>query len=164
MNARGLDAIGLGADRPAAPGGVSGLWARFRAAGTFPRPGVVVLTLVVAAFLLAMLLVLQLQLQAARIATVNELERELAQLQRVRSALLVEAATESDLPQIQRRASELGMHQAESAAAARPLPRGSHWIGPPPGWSDPAPPELPHWRERFWHALMRWTGRGPAAP
>ncbi len=162
MTAQGIDAIAFGADRAGAANGVSGLWTRVRAAGTLPRPGVVVLTLVTAAFLIAMILVLQLQLQATRIATVNELERELSQLQRVRSALLVEAATASNLPRIQRRAGELGMQPAEAGAVFSPPPRAVPWVAPPPTWSDPAPPDAPHWRERFWHALLLWTGRSPA--
>ena len=164
MTAQGLEAIALGADAAGAPTGNWRLWARIRAAGSLLRPGMVVLTMVVAAFLLAMILVLQLQLQAARIATVNELERELAQLQRVRSALLVEAATASDLPRIQQRAVELMMHPAEPTVITQSGPGSARRISPAPIWSDPAPPDVPHWRERFWHALMRWTGRGPADP
>lgn len=164
MTAQGLEVIALGADVAGAPTGIWGLRARIRAAGSLLRPGMVVLTLVVAAFLLAMILVLQLQLQAARIATVNELERELAQLQRVRSALLVEAATASDLPRIQQRAAELMMHPAEPTVITQPRPGSARRLSPAPAWSDPVPPDVPHWRERFWHALMRWTGRGPAEP
>ena len=162
MNAQGLEGIGLGPERAAAAPRLFGLGPWIGAAGNLPRPGVVLLTLVAAAFLVAMILVLQLQLQASRIATVNELERELAQLQRVRSALLVEAATSSDLPQIQQRAGELGMRPAEATTIDAPLPPGGPWISPPPAWSDPAPPVIPNWRERFWHALLRWTGRSPA--
>lgn len=162
MNARGTDFIALGADGSGTSAGISGLWTRIRSAGTLPRPGVVVLTLVAAAFLVTMILVLQLQLQATRIATVNELERELSQLQRVRSALLVEAATASNLPRIEQRAGELGMHPAETTAITSPPARGSSRVGPAPTWSDPVPPDIPHWRDRFWHALLRWTGRGPS--
>ncbi len=157
-----MELLALGGERTGTAGGFSGLWARIRSTGTLPRPGVVVLTLVAAAFLVAMILVLQLQLQAARIATVNELERELFQLQRVHSALLVEAATASNLPRIEQRAGELGMLPAEPTAATSPRSRGVARVGPPPAWSDPVPPEIPHWRERFWQALLRWTGRSPA--
>lgn len=159
-----MDLIALGTEGSGTFAGISGLWARIRSTGTLPGPGVVVLTLVAAAFLVAMILVLQLQLQAARIATVNELERELAQLQRVRSALLVEAATASNLPRIQQRAGRLGMHPAEPAAVISTPPRGDIRIGPSPAWSDPAPPDVPHWRDRFWDALLRWTGRSPSGP
>ena len=159
-----MDLIALGSPGTSTSAGDSSLWARFRAAGTLPRPGVVVLTLVAAAFLVAMILLLQLQLQAARIATVNELERELTQLQRVRSALLVEAATASNLPRIQQRAGELGMGPAEPIAITSLPPHGDIRIGPPPAWSDPAPPDIPHWRDRFWNALLRSTGRITAGP
>ncbi|MDE2936142.1 MAG: cell division protein FtsL [Chloroflexota bacterium] len=163
MNVQGTDFIALGdAGSSGKSAGFTGLWARIRSAGTLPRPGVVVLTLVAAAFLVTMILVLQLQLQAARIATVNELERELSQLQRVRSALLVESATASNLPRIEQRAGELGMHPAEPAATISPPTRSRSRVGPSPTWSDPAPPEIPHWRDRFWHALLRWTGRSPS--
>ena len=147
---------------PAAAADVAGWWSRIRTAGTILRPSVVVLTLVMAAFLLAMLLVLQLQMQAARIATVNELERELAQLQRMRSALLVEVATASDLPRIQQRAVELGLQPSEPAAAYELGSSDGLRNAVPSAWTEPLPPQIPHWRERLWDAVLRWAGRGPA--
>ena len=113
-----------------------------------------------AAFLLAMLLVLQLQLQAGRVAAVNELERELAQLQRVRSALRAEAATESDLPDIRTRALQMGLQPAQPSGAYVLPAAGERWAAPSPEWVEPLPPELPDWHERFWLGLRQLAGHG----
>ncbi len=160
LTAQRLGALPLGATRTGPIRAAAGWWVGIRAAGALPRPGAIFLALVVAAFLLAMVLVLQLQLQAARIASVNELERELAQLQRVQSALQAEAATASDLPHIQARALEIGMQPVEPAAIYRLPGAGGRSLAPPAEWAEHPPPALPDWRERFWQSLLRSIGRG----
>ncbi len=127
------------------------LLGKIRATGLRLGPGPAFLAGLLAAFLLAMFLVLQIQLQAQRIATVDELERDLARAQGVQLALTAKAATASNLIEIERRALELGM--AEPAAEivtviANPPP--VHFSDPI--WQDPAPPTLPKWHQRIWQS------------
>ena len=130
--------------------------APIKALGLSLGPGAVLLAFLVAAFLVAMLLVLQLQLQARRIATVNELERELNDAQRANAVLVTRAAAASNLPAIESRALAIGMTAAGEVpgVAALDVVR----VLPPstPDWSNPPPPALPPWPERAWRVVSSW--------
>ena len=127
------------------------LLGKIRATGLRLGPGPAFLAGLLATFLLAMFLVLQIQLQAQRIATVDELERDLARAQNVQLGLTAKAATASNLIEIEQRALELGMVEptAESVTIiANPPPVGFS----DPEWRDPAPPTLTKWHQRIWQS------------